>query len=97
MPGGSALIFHADVYKKAAFEFLVPNQPLEGEDGYSVVNASLSYVSPDKKWEGQLFVTNLTDEEYKLGSINETPISLEAVTSSYARPREWGVRVRYNF
>jgi len=63
---------------------------------YSLVNAQVQYIAPDKRWSLAVFGTNLTDEYYRIGGINfvNGPGSVEA---DVARPREYGATVRFNF
>ncbi|MDD9961502.1 MAG: TonB-dependent receptor [Gammaproteobacteria bacterium] len=70
------------------------DNPNELADEYTVGNIYLSYSSPSAAYEVRAFVRNVTDEEY-LEDVGVS--SLLGVRGTYARPRQYGVQLRYNF
>ncbi|WP_133366590.1 TonB-dependent receptor [Qipengyuania sediminis] len=51
-------------YRSKTFQFEVPN-PFLDQDGYALVDASISYTAPGGRWSVGVFGKNLTDERYK--------------------------------
>ena len=80
---------------KSAIEHNIPNNNLLTQDGYGLLNARLTWVSPGESWEMSVFGTNLTDEEYIMASTNFESLGL--INATYATPTEWGVSLKYNF
>lgn len=62
----------------------------------NVVNARLTYRSPDRDWEATLAVTNLTDDFYYY-SKQDIYLAAGYVTATPARPREWSFSIKHNF
>jgi iron complex outermembrane receptor protein len=67
------------------------NNPNLEQGSYSIVNASVQWVSPDAKWTMALIGSNLTDEKY-YGSGFDTGLSHVVFGN---RPRAWAVEVAY--
>ncbi len=94
--GGGQLIprvdwaYTSDVFKDAL------NYPELRQDAYSLVNAYLTYVAPQRNWEAALFATNLTDEEY-ITSGFANGLTQGRITANVARPRQWGLSLMYRF
>jgi len=65
---------------------------LSRNDSYELVNARVTYRSPDDEWNVALEVTNVTDELYYLNKLNTVYAS-----SQPGLPRQWAVTVRRNF
>lgn len=73
--------------------------PYQGEavkqDGYGLVNASISYASYSGGWYAELYGNNLTDELYAQNIIRVDPV---VGTSRYwGEPRTFGARFGYTF
>ena len=65
------------------------------QDGYEVVNASLTFEDNSGDWQVVLGITNLLDEDYFTSAYNNPSIGYsEAV---WARGREWSLSVNRNF
>jgi iron complex outermembrane recepter protein len=88
---------HVDYSLKTDVEFFLPNFPDEGQDAYGIVNARVGFTPRDRPWRVELFGSNLGNERYRLFAENGTPLGVPATTAIYARPREYGVRVRVDF
>ncbi|HEY8352665.1 MAG TPA: TonB-dependent receptor, partial [Sphingomonadales bacterium] len=69
------------------------NDPALFQDGYGILGASLTYVSPDERWEIAVGGTNLTDEAYIISGETSSEYSRAVVS----RPREWYARLKVQF
>lgn len=66
------------------------------QDGYTSVNANVSYTTPDEQWEISLYGKNLTDKVFfTQTSDNVKSFGARGVVRN--EPRSFGVKVRYNF
>jgi len=71
--------------------FFTPfNDPVTRQGGYGLINASLSYATPDKRWELQLYGKNLTDKDYTNASQDFSPLG---VTLAITEPRTYGLKL----
>jgi iron complex outermembrane recepter protein len=91
------VVVRGDYAYKDSFEFLFPNLPNEGEDGYHTFNARLSFTPVSDKWELQVYGLNLSDSRYKLMGENGSAFGFGFTTASWSPPREWGVKVKVHF
>ncbi len=66
------------------------------QDAYGLLHAGATLVSNDDRWQFTLFGHNLTDEKYSQSGVANKP-DFGLVVANVARPREWGVSVRYRF
>ena len=65
------------------------------QDAYDLVNANLTWNSPDDSWAVQLTAKNLTDEKYLItGIIGDAFQTYEGI---YSRGRELSLSTRYRF
>ena len=80
---------------KSRIEHNIPNNPFIRQNGYGLVNARLTWISPGGDWEVAVFGTNLTDEEYTLATTNFAGLGF--IDAQYAVPREWGVSAKWLF
>ena len=84
----------AEVKYTDEIQFGLFDIPEELADDYTVGNIYLSYSSPSAAYEVRAFVKNVTDEEY----LDQLDIStIVGLRGRYARPRHYGVQLRYNF
>jgi len=72
----------------------VTNGETSKEDAYSVLNAKLSFIDQSQQWQIDLWVKNLTGEEYRLYNLDFGRLG---ATSFYAPPRWYGVNIRFSF
>ena len=70
------------------------NAPQGFQDGFSQVNADLTYRDPDDRFRVSLFVKNLTDT---VRLLNANPIAGLFTVNYYAEPRTWGAEVGFKF
>jgi len=81
--------------------FQLKNSPVGKESAYTLSNARLSYASADESWRVELFVNNLTDEEYRTMAFDlagEPSVGgFGLVENYYGLPRWWGVSFNYSW
>lgn len=65
------------------------------QDGYEVVNASLTFEDNSGDWQVVLGITNLLDEDYFTSAYNNPSIGYSEAL--WARGREWSLSVNRNF
>ena len=70
------------------------NHPSLYQEGYSLLNASVSYVLPSERLELTAGVTNITDEAYISSGVFNGGIGYSQAVVS--RPREWFLRLRHS-
>ena len=94
--GGSQLIPRIDIaYTDDVFKDAL-NYPELMQDSYTLVDAFLTYITPQGSWEAALFGTNLTDEEY-ITSGFANGLTQGRISANVARPRQWGASLTYRF
>ncbi|WP_197911980.1 TonB-dependent receptor [Kineobactrum salinum] len=69
------------------------NDPALLQSSYSILGASVTYMTPDEKWEMTFGGSNLTDEAYIVSGETSSEYSRAVVS----RPREWYARIKYHF
>lgn len=89
---GSSLTPRVDVVHTPGYCGDLACSELSRNDAYDLVNARLTYVSPQATWRVALEVTNVTDELYTLNKLNTAYASSQPGT-----PRLWAVNLRRNF
>jgi outer membrane receptor protein involved in Fe transport len=60
------------------------------------MSANVRYTPPSAKWDVSLYGTNLTDTHYMTNGLDAVS-SLGIAGATFGRPREYGVRLEYNF
>jgi len=65
------------------------------QDGYGLVNASVTFATDDGAWRASLWGRNLADEEYRTTGYNIPVLGIH--TGFYGAPRTYGLMVSYNF
>jgi iron complex outermembrane receptor protein len=71
------------------------NTPLLRQEGYHLVNASLTYMPPSENWDIALLVQNMTDTKY---IIQGTFFASNGFAQAgFGEPREIAARFRYRF
>lgn len=81
---------------RSKFFFDAANVPVASQNGYSLVNASLSVTTNDDLWRFVLGTTNLTNKRYLLSAYPSVGQS-GYVEGAYARPREWSLKATRKF
>jgi iron complex outermembrane receptor protein len=96
LSGGSALAAQLDGNYSSDVYFDNLNQPGLKEGAYTKLNARLSWMSNDDRWEVAAWVRNLTDERYRIYAFDLTA-DLGYIQDTYATPRTYGVSLGVNF
>ena len=78
---------------KARQFFTVVNDNMQTTDPYGLLNASVSYVSPDDRWRIIVYGRNLTDVDYFVSSGSFTAVP----SGTPGDPRTWGVRLSLTY
>jgi iron complex outermembrane receptor protein len=68
---------------------------VSAEDGYTLLNARLTYETADRLWRVSAFGTNLTDERYRVAGF--TNAGFGYTIAYYGPPIEWGITVSRSF
>jgi iron complex outermembrane receptor protein len=94
--GFGEITFRADYFYKGEYFQDTINTEAIKEDGYSLVNARVSWLSPDERWNVAAFGTNIFDAEYieNGGSALDSFGTAELVPG---RPAEWGLTLGFRF
>jgi iron complex outermembrane recepter protein len=71
------------------------NTPLLIQDGYSLLNAAMSYASANEKWQVTLGVKNITKEEYLVAGYDDAGTGI--TEGVFGRPREWHLSIKTKF
>ncbi|WP_374527103.1 TonB-dependent receptor [Novosphingobium sp.] len=104
LPGGSTLTPRVDVSHIDAFNRNSNNVDATtgGKDifglvpGYTLVNARLTFATPEREWELSVEVRNLTDKLYYT-DIFDNRGSTNSIQATPAEPRTWAVSVKRRF
>jgi iron complex outermembrane receptor protein len=72
------------------------NTPVLEQDGVNLLNVSATFTHRDQGWSVAAGVTNVTDERYLVTGLSETQF-IGATYGVFSRPREWFVRLGYDF
>lgn len=95
LAGGSRIV--ADVswmYTSSKYYTAVVNTPRSKVQPTYLVDALLTYHSPDDRWSAGLWGKNLLDKRY-ISTVFDSPGYMGIV--GYAPPRQYGASVQYNF
>jgi iron complex outermembrane receptor protein len=95
LAGGKASI-QGDALFQSSMCFTVMCAPVEREKGYAVANARIGYTTADDKIDISVFVNNLFEKAYRVYAFDGSLFWGDTL-GVYAKPRTWGVSVRYNF
>ncbi len=92
--GGSISLRGNATYQSKMF---FGTDPINGfQDAYTLVDARLTWMSPDQGWSIALFGTNLTDEVYFNGMLSLVTV-LGREQGNVAVPRQWGLALKRSF
>lgn len=93
-----SLIFSANVNYNSGYYHTIDNVIGTGgldDDGYTVVNTRVSFLSADESWELALWANNITDEYFIRSGLSAfgggTKLGLEGA------PRHYGLTAKYSF
>jgi len=97
MFGGTMAIQGDIVWRDEVFFALLDAETVQ-QDSYAVSNASLTYTTEGGKWQGMVFVNNLTDEEYLVQTFDLSSLDVFGMTEQYyGRPQWWGASLTYRW
>jgi iron complex outermembrane recepter protein len=95
LENSSRLTLRTDVTYQSKMFF--GTDPVNGfQDDLTLLNARITWNSPNQDWSVALFGTNLTDEEYFHGKLSLVGV-LGREQGNIAAPREWGLAVKRSF
>ncbi|MFK7957654.1 MAG: TonB-dependent receptor [Lysobacterales bacterium] len=95
LSGGGDLTLRGDyIYTDDIFNDS-QNSPFLFQDAYDMVNLALSYTASDERWSLTGFVKNATDERFITSG--DSNFGLGFHEGNLNRPREYGLRLNYNF
>lgn len=101
--GDSYMAFQADAQYRSEHFFALLQTPASTQEGYGLLNMSVSYMPGDEEWSMRFFVNNLTDREYKVqtfdlsGNIDNGGFFFGMIERYFGRPRTWGFNIHYPF
>lgn len=72
------------------------NFPSVLQDDLHLLNAAISYVSANDKWQLSIFGKNITDERYIVSGF-ANGLAQATSTVNLGRPAEWGITFKYRF
>ena len=96
LPFGGTLSARTDAQYQSSFFTDLTNTTLGRVAGRTLLNARLTWRSPQADWQATVAVTNLTDRFYYINKVNATAPTNIAQGQPGA-PREWLVSLRRNF
>ena len=96
------VVFRADYAWRDTVNFKSNNDKKFESDSYSLLNLRVSLMTFDDQWDVALYGTNMLDERYATyitaGRNLDGGRTADGNTSNtYGEPRQYGVKVRYNF
>lgn len=89
------LTLRVDVSYRTRVYFREFNAREDSQDPYAIVNASVTWRSPDENYSVRVFGTNLTGQEY-YAAMNASS-NFGARYASWGMPRQVGIEVRRDF
>ena len=95
LAGGMASV-QADALYQSHMCFSVLCAPVEQEDAYHVENARIGFTPKDSTVDLAFYVNNIANRAYRVYAYDGSLYS-GATQSVFARPRTWGINVRYHF
>jgi iron complex outermembrane receptor protein len=86
----------ADVQYTGKYCFSVLCAPVEHEPSHTMLRLRFGYVPPNKRWEGSVFIDNVTQEIYRIYTFDVASYTGQ-IPSVYGKPRTWGASITYRF
>ncbi len=95
------ITFRSDFAWRDTVDFKRNNLPQFRSDTYALLNARVSYTSPNELWELSVYGTNLTDNRYAtyitVGRNASGAADINVPVTVLGSPRQYGVQLRRNF
>jgi iron complex outermembrane receptor protein len=95
LAGGTASL-QADALFQSSMCFTVMCAPVEREGGYAVANTRIGFTTADERLSVAVFVNNVFNRDYRVYAFDGS-LYWGDTLGVYAKPRTWGVTLRYNF
>jgi iron complex outermembrane recepter protein len=93
--GGGVLIPRVDVaYRSEMFNDTF-NTDAISQDGYTLLNTNITWISPEESYRIVLGVNNLTDERYLISGVAGD--AMQAIEGLYDRGRQWYLKASREF
>ncbi len=93
---GSQFGWHIGASYQDETFYAANNDPLARAPSFTLVNARVTWQSPDQSWDVALFGTNITDERAIQSKLNFLAVA-GTIETTYVRPEEWAMTVRRRF
>ncbi|HEX6997894.1 MAG TPA: TonB-dependent receptor [Gammaproteobacteria bacterium] len=93
---GSQISWHIGASYQDETFYAANNDPLARAPAFTLVNARITWTSPDRSWEAALFGTNITDERAIQSKLNFLAVA-GTIETTYVRPEEWAMSIRKRF
>lgn len=99
---GGVFAWQGDFQWRSEHAFNLSGVDSSIEDGYAVVNSSISWSPANQNWNLQFRADNLFDEEYLVQTFDlsgtlDTGGFFGMIEEYYGRPRQWSVMFNYDF
>jgi iron complex outermembrane receptor protein len=94
--GTGSLNLRTDVSYRSTVQEVSNNSPLLVQPGYWLVGANLRYQLASAPWSVSLYGRNLTNTRYMTNGLDALS-SVGIAGATFGRPREYGVRIDYDF
>ncbi|MGI9327586.1 MAG: TonB-dependent receptor domain-containing protein, partial [Pseudomonadales bacterium] len=92
------LAFQYDAQYRSEHYFALTRAETVTENGYTVQNASLSYIADSGRWDVRAFINNFSDEEYLVQTFDLSGLDVFGLTEQYyGRPKWAGVSFAVHF
>lgn len=92
---GGRLTLRADLSYRSRVYFREFNAPEDSQEAYEIVNASITWTSPNEAYKVRLFGTNLTAQEY-IVALNSSD-NFGSRYAAWGAPRQIGLELRADF
>ena len=94
--GDGQLAFQVNGVYLSEHIFALTNLPNVTENGYTVFDGSISYLTNDGRWIFSAYVKNFGGEEYLVQTFDLSTTDVFGMTEQYyGRPRWWGISARF--
>ncbi|NIB38864.1 TonB-dependent receptor [Pseudomaricurvus alkylphenolicus] len=101
LDNGGSITFRADLSLSDSYQLREFDHAYDEQDSYTLVNAFVTYRSPNEDWTITAWGKNLTDEEIMLSLLNGNSLSSPGIqgwaNAVWAEPTTYGAKVEYRF
>ena len=96
LASGGRIDMNVSVSHRSKTYLTVSSSEVLAQPAYSLMNASMRYISSDEKWETSLYINNLTDKAYRQHGF-DLSASPGVQLGYYGSPRTFGINVTYRY